>query len=544
MKEGNQDLLELGGWEGQQFRLSPKTEAPEGMVHVPESSVGRLPIARLGMVDLQGLPGFWIDRYEVMNRQFKEFVDQGGYRDKRYWKHPFRKGNQVLSWEEAMRGFLDTTGRPGPATWEGGTYPAGANNLPVGGVSWYEAAAYAEFAGKQLPTIHHWYRAADPRTAPWVVPKSDFKGPCPAPVGQYKAPSPSMAYDMAGNVREWCFNEAGGGFRFTLGGACQDPTYTFAMPDARPPLNRDQRNGLRCVRYIVQPAAPLLSQRPQEQFPLPTPVADDAFRSYLALFSYEPKNLNSRTIEVDRSDPEWVKERVSFEAAYSEEQVPGVLLCPKNGNPPFQVVIYSPTASAQRLTSTQSLEGRGRWDYVVRNGRAVFHPVFFNTYGRTKTRPKTPLAPLTALVERGQDLRRAVDYLLTRRDIDGERVAYLGGSAGAGWGPVMLAIEPRFKVAVLQDGGFFAAPALQETNGVNYAPRVRVPVLMINGRYDYFFPLEESQTPLFNLLGTPAAQKRRVLLEASHDVSIEFRQTVMRETLDWLDKYLGPVQTK
>ena len=121
------------------------------------------------------------------------------------------------------------------------------------------------------------------------------------------------------------------------------------------------------------------------------------------------------------------------------------------------------------------------------------------------------------------------------------RIAYMGASWGAGSAPIFLAIEPRFKAAVLQDGGFFVTPPLPEMNGVNYAPRVRIPVLMINGRYDYFFPLEASQKPMFNLFGTPAADKRHTLLEASHDVT-PLRQTLIRETLDWLDKYLGPVQ--
>jgi dienelactone hydrolase len=171
----------------------------------------------------------------------------------------------------------------------------------------------------------------------------------------------------------------------------------------------------------------------------------------------------------------------------------------------------------------------------------VFHPVLPNTYGRKKPQPQTPVGALAALVERGQDIRRAVDYLENRPDIDRTRIAYLGASWGAGSAPIFLAVEPRFKAAVLQDGGFFSRPALQEMNGVNYAPRVRIPVLMINGRYDYFFPLEASQRPMFNLFGTPAADKRHTLLEASHDVS-PLRQAMMRETLDWLDKYLGPVQ--
>ncbi len=59
--------------------------------------------------------------------------------------------------------FRDRTGRPGPATWEVGSFPEGQADFPVSGVSWHEAAAYAEFAGKSLPTLHHWFRAADSR---------------------------------------------------------------------------------------------------------------------------------------------------------------------------------------------------------------------------------------------------------------------------------------------------------------------------------------------------------------------------------------------
>ena len=51
-----------------------------------------------------------------------------------------------------MAEFVDSTGRPGPATWQGGDYPEGQDDYPVSGVSWYEAAAYAEFAHKSLPT--------------------------------------------------------------------------------------------------------------------------------------------------------------------------------------------------------------------------------------------------------------------------------------------------------------------------------------------------------------------------------------------------------
>ena len=93
---------------------------------------------------------FQIDKYEVTNRQFKDFVDHGGYQDRRYWRQEFVKDGRLLSWTEAMGHFRDATGRAGPSTWEVGDYPAGHGEFPVTGVSWYEAHAYAEFAKKQI----------------------------------------------------------------------------------------------------------------------------------------------------------------------------------------------------------------------------------------------------------------------------------------------------------------------------------------------------------------------------------------------------------
>ena len=544
VKQGFETTLSLSNSGAERFvcRLSPKQSAPEGMVLVPEAppALG-MPVARLGNLVLTGLPAFWIDRFEVTNREFKEFVDKGGYRNPEFWKQPFRKGDQSLTWENAQREFVDATGRPGPATWEGGTYPGGEDDFPVRGVSWYEAAAYAEFAGKQLPTVYHWYRAADLRTATYVVPSSNFRGTGPARVGQFQGIGPFGTYDMAGNVKEWCLNETGDGFRFTLGGGWRDPIYTFVQPDAKPPFDRGAENGFRCVRYTVPPAQSLLLPKLELEFPALAPVGDEPFRSYRALFSYEPKDPKARTVQVDRDNPDWTKEHVTFEAAYSTEQVSGYLFLPKNAKPPFQVLVYHPSAQAQQFKDASALDAPPRWDFLVRTGRAVFHPVLPGTYGRTKPQPRTPVAELAALVERGQDIRRAVDYLESRPDIDPSRIAYIGASWGAGSAPIFLAVEPRFKAAVLEDGGFFVTPPLPEMNAVNYAPRVHIPVLMINGRYDYFFPLELAQKPLFNLLGTPAVDKRHVILEASHDVT-PLRQVLMRETLDWLDKYLGPVQ--
>ena len=69
--------------------------------------------------------GFFIDRYEVTNQQFKVFVDDGGYQNQEYWQNEFILNNDTLTFEEAIYHFKDVTGRPGPATWEAGDYPEG-----------------------------------------------------------------------------------------------------------------------------------------------------------------------------------------------------------------------------------------------------------------------------------------------------------------------------------------------------------------------------------------------------------------------------------
>lgn len=138
-----------------------------------------------------------------------------------------------------------------------------------------------------------------------------------------------------------------------------------------------------------------------------------------------------------------------------------------------------------------------------------------------------------------KDVSRTLDYLGTRADVDTTKLAYLGFSWGGRFGGVVLAIERRFKAAVLTVAGLNFRPAQPEADDLNYLPRVRVPVLMLNGRYDNTFPLETAARPFFDLLGTPAEQKRFVVVDGVHYVP---RHTLIRETLDWLDQHLGLVK--
>ena len=178
--------------------------------------------------------------------------------------------------------------------------------------------------------------------------------------------------------------------------------------------------------------------------------------------------------------------------------------------------------------------------FLVKSGRAVVFPEYKGTFERFL--PKWPDRGTNSyrdvIIEDAKDLRRSIDYFETRPEFDHERLAYYGFSWGALNGSIFLAVENRFKVAVLTSGGLSPSKVLPEINPINYAPHVTIPVLMINGRYDFVLPLETCQTPLFSLLGSPPSEKRHVILESGHGLPLT---PWFKETLDWLDHYLGAV---
>ncbi len=164
------------------YRLHAPGELPDEMVFVP---AGAFEMYLPGLDDLktEATQAFLMDRYEVTNRDYKRFVDAGGYTDPRYWRQPFVERGREIPWKEATARLVDRTGRLGPATWEVGSFPEGAGDLPVAGVSWYEAAAYAEWAGKSLPTIFHWNRVAFTVASSRIVPLANLAGRGLVPVG-------------------------------------------------------------------------------------------------------------------------------------------------------------------------------------------------------------------------------------------------------------------------------------------------------------------------------------------------------------------------
>jgi eukaryotic-like serine/threonine-protein kinase len=528
------------------YFLAPKLDLPEGMVLIPPAPRLTQSLARLPTIVLTGLDAFFIDRYEVSNRKFKAFVDAGGYVKREYWTEPFAEGAKILSFDQAMERFRDTTGRPGPASWIGGSFPEGRDDFPVSGVSWYEAAAYAKFAGKNLPTITHWVRVADPRISVIVGPLSNIGGKQIAKVGQFPNSAPFGASDMFGNVKEWVYNEAGDGLRFIEGGAANELAYQVNDMDARQPWDRAPFNGFRCVRYTKPPDAAYLKPyiRRVRDFSSEKPVSDDAFAALKRFYTCESADLKAAVDAVDESNEDWRKEKVSFQSCYGEERVFGYLFLPKGVSPPFQCILYSPGADAQTTPSSANLSGFGRVDFIIRSGRAVFWPVIKGEYERRFTQPaKSSVDARNRRIQGISDLVHSVDYLQSRSDILSDGIGYAGTSFGStSLGVIVVALESRLRTAVLMDGGLPINGVVgPEVDSFNFAPRIKAPVLMVNGRYDFTFPVTSSQDPLFRLLGSPEKDKRHVLFDAAHDTSLD-RTGMIREVLQWLDRYLGTVK--
>jgi eukaryotic-like serine/threonine-protein kinase len=523
------------------FALAPDTVA-DPMVRVAGGE-GELNLPGLEHLKPLKLGDYLIGRYEVTNRAFKRFVDAGGYERREVWKHRFLDRRRELSWAGAMARFTDRTGRRGPAGWEAGTYPDGQADYPVTGVSWYEAAAYAEFAGAELPTIYHWSRAAFTWGGAGIVPLSNFAGKGAAPVGQYRGAGPYGTLDMAGNAREWCLNQSGGE-RYILGGGWNDPSYAFNDAYAQDPFDRAPTNGIRLVKYLGDENLAVARRpiaRAFRDFTKVRPVPDQVFAAYRRMYDYDRTKLNAVVDTAREETEDWVRERVTFDAAYNGERMAAYLYLPRTAKPPYQAIVIFPGSNAiHDRSSSKSITVRS-FDFIVKSGRAVVHPIYKSTYEREDSL-KSDYADSSYFYRDhvlmwAKDLRRTIDYLEARPDIDSSKVAYYGLSWGGYLGGLMPAVEPRIKAVVLLVAGLAHQEGLPEVEPINFLPRITQPVLMLNGQYDHYFPVESSQQPMFRLLGTPPDRKRQVISEGGHFVP---RPQLVKETLDWLDRYLGP----
>ncbi len=519
---------------------------------------GEIPARMVRVTGNSQMEDFFFDQYEVTNKEFKAFLVNGGYQKRGFWKEEFIKDGKRLSWPEAIGEFVDQTGIPGPAGWQSGTYPDGEDDFPVTGVSWYEAAAYAEYAEKTLPTLAHWEMAAGGFSTlanmgffSLLASQSNYDGQGPAPVGRYPGVTTCGAYDMAGNAREWCRNDSPQG-KIIRGGAWNDATYLFQDLSQASPFDRSPRNGFRCAIYLHPDIIPVSAFEPVQLTKPPDlekikPVADSVFRAYLTQFSYDKTDLDARVEWRHESIGDWILEKLTFKAAYEKERIIAYLFLPTNSQPPFQTVIYFPGSGCLEQGSSANLEDywefRDRLSFLPASGRAILFPVYKGTFERRD--PSLVSAAIDShrhvewIIKLVKDFRRCIDYLESRPDIDHERIAYFGFSWGGVMGAIIPAVEDRLRASILAVGGLEGFSALPEVNMINYIGRVKLPTLMLNGKYDLILPFEISVRPMFERLGTPREKKFIRLFNTDHFIP---KNQYVKEILAWLDKYLDPVK--
>jgi len=520
----------------ERFQLETKESLPDGMVRVPQ-----------GMASIDGevveFRSFLLGKYEVSNKEFQVFIDAGGYKRRDLWENDFVLDGVVLTFDNAMARFVDGTGRPGPNGWVAGTYPDGEDNYPVAGVSWYEAAAYARFVGRELPTVHHWRRAFALALLAYEMSASNVDRDGVSERGAYQGIGWTGTYDMLGNVREWCSNSTEDGQKVIVGGAWIDPPYlveeSTSTPFRIPAFDRSAINGFRLAELNDEMSVVEATGRPiidKDIEPLGEPYSDEVFAAKLRDFEYDHSPFNVE-IEETTEFRYWTRQRVVIDTSDGQGRIPVYVYLPKRTSSRHQTLVYWPGAAAQFFDSVDAV--RFQLDFALRNGRAVVMPVLAGMFERRlSSRPGWDTHTGRDLaIAQVREFRRTIDYLETRSDIEVDNLGYAGFSWGGRVGAIVLAVEDRFKAAVLNQAGINATDH-PDINVVNFLPRVTTPVLHFSGRYDTDFRFETSSKPFFDRLGTDAKDKKHVVEPTGHFVP---PTVATGETLDWLDKYLGPV---
>ena len=274
-----------------------------------------------------------------------------------------------------------------------------------------------------------------------------------------------------------------------------------------------------------------------------TPVADEIFDVYKSQFNYDDSPLNATMTSRDEESSDlYIKEIWEIDAAYNNERIIVYVHLPKNAKPPFQSLVYFHHAGSIVPTPiAESVLGADRYNFANQSGRAFIQPVLKGMYDRNdglKTWSANDSQQYADfLVQWIKDYNRTIDYIVSREDMDAERIAHIGDSWGSFNWLIVGAVEPRVKIGLSFVGGLSMTPALPQVDQINYVTRVKQPTLHLVGAFDQIFPLERSTRPAFELLGTPDEDKKFVIYESGHTLP---PNDLIRESLDFLDRYFGP----
>jgi pimeloyl-ACP methyl ester carboxylesterase len=349
------------------------------------------------------------------------------------------------------------------------------------------------------------------------------------------------AYNMAGNVAEWTMNDSSEGYLAT-GGAWGDPTYTFAQYGGRPGFFSSNKLGFRLAKNAAGATGDQGGTRIEirQEIPEYSPSPVSRFNTLAAAYRYEKTPLDAR-LEETVETPDWKREKITFNGAGGERAI-AYLYLPHHVPGPLQILHFVPAGDVDSglRPLTDSIDDR--MAPFLKSGRAVFGVVLKGYVGRLRPAGTVPPGGTTVeyferIADRVTDLRRGLDYLETRPDLDRTRIAFLGPSAGAQIGLILAAVETRYRAVVMIGAGLPIGymPYIAEANPINFASHIRAPKLIVQGRYDEDSPLRTAAEPLFRLLAEP---KQLFLYDGGHVPPAEIQ---MSATSGWLDNTMGRV---
>lgn len=475
---------------------------------------------------------FYMDKYEVSNKDYKEFVDANGYYREEFWPIDIMYEGEPISFNDVKTTFVDKANFPSPKDWYQGTYENGKELYPVSGISWYEAYAYAKFRNMSLPSVAEWFYAFD-RNRPERALKNANINSYNYTKSRIESDSENNngIFDMAGNVREWVSNNIKDeNSRGILGGSFVDDTYVPFEFYSQNAWNRSSYNGIRLVKKIEPDNSGEIFYKREKlrNFYENFKTTDKEWDLIESLFMYDKNKVNFEQLETSKvTGQEFYCRSSNITSPNFTMPVHHLLSDPEIKSK--KALIYFPGSNAllrDKITYPTWMTE------MVNSGVDVIFPEYLSTYSR-QDGMNTDIGNTTMnyrdhLITWVKEVRYAVDYAIQ----NGYEPHYFGVSWGGQVGVNILAIEDRFKTGILYVGGISLDDVREEIQPEKYAARIKTPTLLLNGRYDFYFPYQSSQLPLFNLMNLDNNSKRHVVVDYAHYVPTHI---VREETLEWIN---------
>lgn len=205
---------------------------------------------------------FMIDKFEISNRVYVNFISSGGYENPSLWN--IAEGVSLFKGDAnfILNNFVDETNLPAPRNWSGSIYPEGEGDAPVTHISWFEADAFCRWQNKKLPSSNQWWRAAlgeSDYLFPWgndmnnLIKRANFESQKAWNASNSNIYGASIfgVFDLAGNVSEWLDVEQNNTSTSQIvGGSWQDSSYIFdiSINEYLPLTFYSSNVGFRCVK--------------------------------------------------------------------------------------------------------------------------------------------------------------------------------------------------------------------------------------------------------------------------------------------------------